>query len=204
MARTRCSRTRSAPSAFARPRPPARPRPDGRERRADLAAAARGLEHAATTARWNVFYGEGRDSTTNGAASHTRASSTSTTAATAPATQQGYSAVHHLDPRPRLDHRSATRSSSSFSTRVTDDELDAFGGRDEVDAMLLRAATRLVRLLHRQHRHGRCPVLGHRRARPRTRCRAGATRPADPFNQHEPVDSSAAAIAAQGLPRLGR
>ncbi len=29
-------------------------------------------------------------------------------------------------------------------------------------------------------------------------------RPADPFNDHEPVDSSAAAIAAQGLLRLGR
>jgi hypothetical protein len=28
-------------------------------------------------------------------------------------------------------------------------------------------------------------------------------RPADPFNAHEPVDSSAAAIAAQGLLRLG-
>jgi hypothetical protein len=29
-------------------------------------------------------------------------------------------------------------------------------------------------------------------------------RPADPFNEHEPVDSSAAAIAAQGLLRLAR
>ena len=31
-----------------------------------------------------------------------------------------------------------------------------------------------------------------------------ARAPADPFNPHEPVDSSAAAIAAQGLLRLGR
>jgi hypothetical protein len=31
-----------------------------------------------------------------------------------------------------------------------------------------------------------------------------ASRPADPFNEREPVDSSAAAIAAQGLLRLGR
>jgi hypothetical protein len=29
-------------------------------------------------------------------------------------------------------------------------------------------------------------------------------RPADPFNDHEPVDASAAPIAAQGLIRLGR
>jgi unsaturated chondroitin disaccharide hydrolase len=33
---------------------------------------------------------------------------------------------------------------------------------------------------------------------------AWRARPADPFNEHEPVDSSAAAIAAQGLVRLGR
>ena len=30
------------------------------------------------------------------------------------------------------------------------------------------------------------------------------SRPADPYNDHEPVDASAAAIAAQGLLRLGR
>ena len=35
------------------------------------------------------------------------------------------------------------------------------------------------------------------------RSATGAARPADPFNDHEPVDSSAAAIAAQGLLRLG-
>ena len=35
------------------------------------------------------------------------------------------------------------------------------------------------------------------------RSATGATAPADPFNDHEPVDSSAAAIAAQGLLRLG-
>ena len=39
---------------------------------------------------------------------------------------------------------------------------------------------------------------------PRAAATAGAIAPADPFNDHEPVDSSAAAIAAQGLLRLGR
>jgi hypothetical protein len=34
--------------------------------------------------------------------------------------------------------------------------------------------------------------------------REWGARPADPFNDHEPVDSSAAAIAAQGLLRLAR
>ena len=44
---------------------------------------------------------------------------------------------------------------------------------------------------------GRHPLLGHRRARPRRARRLGS-RPADPFNDHEPVDSSAAAIARAG------
>ena len=35
------------------------------------------------------------------------------------------------------------------------------------------------------------------------RSATGAAAPSDPFNDHEPVDSSAAAIAAQGLLRLG-
>ena len=41
-------------------------------------------------------------------------------------------------------------------------------------------------------------------ARPGLKARRLARTPADPFNEHEPVDSSAAAIAAQGLLRLGR
>jgi unsaturated chondroitin disaccharide hydrolase len=45
-------------------------------------------------------------------------------------------------------------------------------------------------------------LLGHRRARPGAVGRL-AKHAGDPFNAYEPVDSSAAAIAAQGLLRLG-
>ena len=52
-------------------------------------------------------------------------------------------------------------------------------------------------------RRRRRAVLGHRRARAEP-LGDWAGRPADPFNDHEPVDSSAAAIAAQGLLRPRR
>ena len=61
-----------------------------------------------------------------------------------------------------------------------------------------------LRLLHRAHADGRRPVLGHRRPGPGADAGDYLDRPADPFNDHEPVDSSAAAIGAQGLLRLGR
>ncbi len=51
---------------------------------------------------------------------------------------------------------------------------------------------------------GRHSLLGHRRAATATSGRLGIEGLSDPFNPYEPVDSSAAAIAAQGLLRLGR
>ena len=56
---------------------------------------------------------------------------------------------------------------------------------------------RFLSAIHADERH---PVLGHRRAGTH-RLGDYLDRPAEPFNDHEPVDSSAAAIAAQGLLR---
>jgi hypothetical protein len=50
------------------------------------------------------------------------------------------------------------------------------------------------------HRRMACPI-GHRGAG-LAKLDNYLDRPADPFNEHEPVDSSAAAIAWQGLLRL--
>ena len=67
-----------------------------------------------------------------------------------------------------------------------------------------RRRARHLRFLHRSRRvRRRRALLGHRRAGTGARSATGARAPADPFNDREPVDSSAAAIAAQGLLRFG-
>ena len=119
-----------------------------------------------------------------------------------PSTQQGYSAFSTwtrglawaMAGYPELLEWIDTRS---------DEDLDAVGGRADVTAMMLRAATATCDFYLANTPTDGVPYWD-----------TGAPglaamgdyldRPADPFNDHEPVDSSAAAIAAQGLLRLGR
>ena len=71
--------------------------------------------------------------------------------------------------------------------------------RAAVEAMMLGAARATCGSLHR--RRGRATAFHTGTPAPRDwrRSATGAIDPSDPFNDHEPVDSSAAAIGAQGL-----
>ncbi|MFP4636100.1 MAG: glycosyl hydrolase, partial [Nitriliruptoraceae bacterium] len=83
-----------------------------------------------------------------------------------------------------------------------DAELDDVGGRDEVEAMMLRAATAACDFYLDHTPTDGIPYWDT--GAPGLAALGDYTsRPADPFNDHEPVDSSAAAIGAQGLLRLG-
>jgi hypothetical protein len=83
------------------------------------------------------------------------------------------------------------------------EDLDPLGGREEIEFMMRRAAMATGDFYIANSAADGIPYwdtgapnlhkLGEWRSRP-----------ADPFNRYEPVDSSAAAIAAQGLLRLGR
>jgi hypothetical protein len=90
-----------------------------------------------------------------------------------------------------------------FLSSLDDQQLAAVGGRQAVEPMLRTAATVTCDFyLETTPTDGvpywdtGAPGLG--------RLGDYQNRPADPFNDYEPVDSSAAAIAAQGLLRLGR
>ncbi|HOM19253.1 MAG TPA: glycosyl hydrolase, partial [Thermoguttaceae bacterium] len=84
-----------------------------------------------------------------------------------------------------------------------DEELACLGGRTEVESFMLQAAQAAADF-YIQHTptdgvpywDTGAPGLAH--------LGDYLDRPADPFNPYEPVDSSAAAIACQGLLRLGR
>jgi unsaturated chondroitin disaccharide hydrolase len=90
-----------------------------------------------------------------------------------------------------------------FLDTVSDDDLRPSGGRNAVERMMRRAARDACDfyVAHTAsdgipYWDAGAPGLG--------RLGDYASRPADPFNPFEPVDSSAAAIAAQGLLRFGR
>ena len=91
-----------------------------------------------------------------------------------------------------------------FLETLKDAELQPFGGRAEIETRHAGDRARDGEPLPGGDAFRRRAVLGHGRARPRTALRATATGRPTPSNDLEPVDSSAAAIAAQGLLRLGR
>jgi hypothetical protein len=90
-----------------------------------------------------------------------------------------------------------------FLERLSEAELDPFGGKARWREILLKAARATcdwfitnTALDGIPYWDGGAPHLGQ--------LGDWRSRPAEPFNDHEPVDSSAAAIGAQGLLRLGR
>lgn len=164
--------------------------------------------HATATARWNVYYGDGRDRYDvpefRGRTAHESIFNVNDGRYRCPGTQQGYSPFSTWT-------RGLAWAMLGFSELLewlaalpgADAALAPFGGRAQVVETLLRAATATCDF-----------YLAHTPADGLPYWDTGAPglvhlgswrdRPADPYNAHEPVDSSAAAIAAQGLLRLGR
>ena len=156
------------------------------------------VSHARTTARYNIYYGEGRDSYDlphlRGRTAHEAIFNCNDGRFRCPSSQQGYSpfstwtrglgwavlgfaeeleflkAINRTDCLPIFEK--AARATADFFI----DQATASDGIPYWDTGALN--------LHK---------LGD-----------WQNRPAEIFNNHEPVDSSAAAIAAQGLLRLGR
>lgn len=161
------------------------------------------LAHARSTSRYNVYYGEGRDGyDIRGRVVHESIFNLNDGNYRCPSTQQGYSPFTTWT-RGLAWVMCGYPEQLEFIATVSDDELEPYGGREVVEALLLRTA-RAACDFYIEHAPT-CGVPYWDTGAP-TLHKLGdyLDRPAEPFNAHEPVDSSAAAIGAQGLLRLGR
>ena len=163
----------------------------------------RALQHIESTAEFSVFYGAGRDSyDERGRTAHEAIFNITDGAFRCPNAQQGYSGFTTWT-RGQSWAVCGFAEELEFLATLDDAELDPFGGRDAVEAMMFKAATAVC-----DHVIEHTPVCGvpyWDTGAPKLHLLGDyQQRPADPYNEFEPVDSSAAAINAQGLLRLGR
>ncbi|HUX97384.1 MAG TPA: hypothetical protein VMV47_16740 [Bacteroidales bacterium] len=163
----------------------------------------RAMLHMKATAKYSVFYGEDRDRYDIwGRTAHESIFNVADGNFRCPGTQQGYSGFTTWT-------RGLAWAMCGFAEQlewletIDSKELDALGGKDDLKAVFLRAAKATCDFYI-----ANTPVDGvpywDTGAPGLHRMGDYLDKPSDPFNQYEPVDSSAAAIASQGLLRLGR
>jgi hypothetical protein len=185
------------------------------ERDRKISLLQRLVEHAATTARYAVYYGEGRDAyDVRGRTAHESLFNLNDGSYRCPNSQQGYSpfstwtrglawAICGYAEQLEFFHYLGGRAGAdAVDAPVAEDTARVLEGAAAIIEMLLKAATATADFYLAHACSDGVPVWD-----------TGAPwlhklgdyshRPADPFNAWEPVDSSAAAIAAQGLIRLG-
>lgn len=163
----------------------------------------RSLNHARSTAAYNIFYGEGRDKYDEwGRTAHEAIFNINDGAFRCPNAQQGFSGFTTWT-------RGLSWAMLGFPEQlelvaeVPDAALEPLGGRAEVEAFLLKAAKATNDFFIANTASDGIPYWDT--GAPKLYQLGNYTeRPADPFNDWEPVDSSAAAIGCQGLLRLGK
>jgi hypothetical protein len=173
------------------------------EQDARISLLGRLVEHGTNTARWNVFYGAGRDAyDLRGRTAHEALFNVNDGAFRCPSTQQGYSPFSTWT-------RGLAWAMTGFAEQLEylasrpEEDLDRVGGRSPVTETFLRAAEATCDF-YLEHTPTDGIPYWDTGAPGLVRLGDYLDRAADPYNAHEPVDSSAAAIAAQGLLRLGR
>jgi hypothetical protein len=160
------------------------------------------LQHAETTAKYAVYYGEGRDFyDVRGRTAHESIFNVNDGAYRCPNSQQGYSPFTTWT-RGLAWILCGYPEEIEFLDSLPEAELAPFGGKPEVIARFVRVAE-AVADFYLEHTPTDGVPYWDTGAPGLAKMGDYLERPAEPFNEHEPVDSSAAAIAAQGLLRLG-
>ena len=159
--------------------------------------------HAKATARYSVYYGEGRDTwDVRGRVAHESIFNPNDGNYRCPNSQQGYS-PYSTWTRGLAWAMLGFAEELEFLDTVSDDELAQHGGRDAVLSDMRKAAEATCDFYIENTALDGIPYWDTG-APALEKIVNWREKPSDPFNDFEPVDSSAAVIAAQGLLRLGR
>ncbi|HXW07858.1 MAG TPA: hypothetical protein VD833_21690 [Vicinamibacterales bacterium] len=162
------------------------------------------VQHARATARYAVYYGEGRDVyDVRGRVAHESLFNVANGSYRGPNSQQGFSPFTTWT-RGLAWAMLGFAEQLEFLGTVPAGELAPLGGGEAIEGWMRDAAIATCDFyLDRATAADGMPYWDTG-APGLTELGDWRSRPADPFNGREPVDSSAAAIAAQGLLRLGR
>src|SRR5690606_20023181 len=163
----------------------------------------RAVQHGLSTAKYSVYYGEGRDAYDEwGRTAHESVFNTNDGRFRCPNAQQGYSGFTTWT-RGLAWAMVGFAEELEFIDTLSDADFEPFGGKAKWKELMLKGARATCDWFIANtptdgvpYWDGGAPGLMH--------LGDWRNRPAEPFNDHEPVDSSAAAIGAQGLIRLGR
>ncbi|MGI6454869.1 MAG: glycoside hydrolase family 88 protein [bacterium] len=169
----------------------------------EISLLERSIKHCLSTARYNVYYGKGRDAfDVPGRTIHEAIFNRNNGVFRNPSTQQGYTPFSTWT-RGLAWAITGFAEELEFLDTVEDQEVNMDGGKEGVVREYLEAACVTADFYITNTPTDGIPYWD-----------TGApglafmgdyfNRPAEPDNNHEPVDSSAAAITAQGLIRLGK
>jgi unsaturated chondroitin disaccharide hydrolase len=173
------------------------------EQDAEVSLLERLVQHAKATAKHSVYYGRGRDRfDVRGRVAHESLFNVANGTYRGPSTQQGYSPFTTWT-RGLAWAMLGFAEQLEFIEGLSEAAVERCGGRSSVESTLLEAARATSDYYIEVAAADGVPYW-YTGAPGLASLEGWGERPANPFNEHEPVDSSAAAIAAQGLLRLSR
>ena len=168
-----------------------------------ISLLGRAIQHMKSTAKYSIYYGEDRDAyDVCGRTAHESIFNVKDGNYRCPNSQQGYSGFSTWT-RGLAWAMCGFAEELEWFNAVREEELNVFSGKENLTQFILKAVKAVCDFYINISPADGVPYWD-----------TGApnlyklgdylNKPADPFNNFEPVDSSAAAIAAQGLLRLGK
>ena len=163
----------------------------------------RAYQHALATAKYSIYYGEGRDSYDIwGRTAHEAIFNINDGNFRSPSTQQGYSGFSTWTRGLSWAMLGFAEQLEFLQSQDNLSELDELGGKMHLEEVFLKAARATCDFYIEYTAKDGIPYWDTG-APGLANLPDWQKRNSDPFNDFEPVDSSAAAIGAQGLLRLG-